>query len=413
MSERDIVYLRLLNQLKQNNMRKLIAVALIAICGLTTVAAQESEYVFTPVKELKITPIQNQNRTGTCWCFSTLSFIESELIRTGKGEHNLSEMFIVNHTYRDKAEKFVRMHGTMEFAQGGAFDDVIYAIKHYGLVPESVMPGLEYGEDIHVHGEMEAAMRGYVDAILDNKNSKLSTAWKKGFAGIADAYLGTLPEKFTYQGKEYTPMSFAKELGVNADDYVSLTSYTHHPFYTTFPLEIPDNWRWSSSYNLPIDELMEVFDNAINTGYTIAWASDVSEIGFTRNGVGVAPDMKAIETSGSDQDRWVGLSSSEKNAEVRKLAEKPGIQEVTVTQQMRQDAFDNYQTTDDHGMQIYGIAKDQNGKKFYMVKNSWGTDSKYNGIWYVSETFAKYKTMDIVVHKDALPRAIRTKLGIK
>jgi len=413
MSERDIVYLRLLNQLKQNNMRKLIALVLIAICGLTTVAAQESEYVFTPVKELKITPVQNQNRTGTCWCFSTLSFIESELLRMGKGEHNLSEMFVVNHTYRDKAEKFVRMHGTMEFAQGGAFDDVIYAIKHYGMVPESVMPGLEYGEDIHVHGEMEAAMRGYVDAILDNKNSKLSTAWKKGFAGIADAYLGALPEKFTYQGKEYTPMSFAKELGVNADDYVSLTSYTHHPFYTAFPLEIPDNWRWSTSYNLPIGELMEVFDNAINTGYTIAWASDVSEIGFTRNGVGVAPDVKAMETSGSDQDRWVGLSSSEKNAEIRKLAEIPGIQEVTVTQQMRQDAFDNYQTTDDHGMQIYGIAKDQNGKKFYMVKNSWGTDSKYNGIWYVSETFAKYKTMDIVVHKDALPKATRTKLGIK
>lgn len=394
-------------------MRKLIAIALVAICGLTTVAAQEAEYVFTPVKELKITPIQNQNRTGTCWCFSTLAFIESELIRTGKGEHNLSEMFIVNHTYRDKAEKFVRLHGLMEFAQGGAFDDVIYAIKHYGLVPESVMPGLEYGEDIHVHGEMEAAMRGYVDGIIKNKNSKLSTAWKQGFAGIADAYLGALPETFTYQGKEYTPMSFAKELGVNADDYVSLTSYMHHPFYTSFPLEIQDNWRWSSSYNLPIDELMEVFDHAINTGYTLAWASDVSEVGFTRNGIGVAPDIKAMETSGSDQDRWVGLSSSEKNAEIRKLAEKPGIQEITVTQQMRQDAYDNYQTTDDHGMQIFGIAKDQDGKKFYMVKNSWGTDNKYNGIWYVSETFAKYKTMDIVVHKDALPKAIRTKLGIK
>lgn len=395
-------------------MKKFVVATLLLACTLSPVGAQNNEgYVFTPVKELKITPIQNQNRTGTCWCFSTLAFIESELIRMGKGEHNLSEMFVVNYTYRDKAEKFVRMHGTMEFAQGGAFDDVIYAIKHYGIVPEAVMPGLEYGEDIHVHGEMESVMRGYVDAMIKNRNSKLSTAWKKGFAGIADAYLGAIPEKFTYQGKEYTPMSYAKELGINADDYVSLTSYTHHPFYTAFPLEIPDNWRWSPSYNLPIDELMEVFDHAINTGYTIAWASDVSEIGFTRNGVGVAPDMKAIESSGSDQDRWVGLSSTEKNNEIRKMAEKPGIQEVTVTQQMRQDAFDNYQTTDDHGMQIYGIAKDQNGKKFYMVKNSWGTDSKYNGIWYVSEAFAKYKTMDIIVHKDALPKAIRTKLNIK
>lgn len=394
-------------------MKKFVAIALLMVCALTTVGAQNNDgYVFTPVKELKITPIQNQNRTGTCWCFSTLAFLESELIRMGKGEHNLSEMFVVNHTYRDKAEKFVRMHGTMEFAQGGAFDDVIYAIKHYGIVPELVMPGLEYGEDIHVHGEMESAMRGYVDAIIKNKNSKLSTSWKKGFAGIADAYLGALPEKFTYNGKEYTPVTYANELGFNMDDYISLTSYMHHPFYTSFPLEIPDNWRWSPSYNLPIEELMQVFDNAINTGYTIAWASDVSEIGFTRNGVGLAPDVKAIETSGSDQDKWVGLSATEKNAEIRKMLEIPGIQEVWATQEMRQHAFDNYQTTDDHGMQIFGIANDQNGKKYYMVKNSWGTDSKYNGIWYVSEAFARYKTMDIVVHKDAIPRAIRTKLGI-
>ncbi len=386
---------------------------LVMVCSFSTVQAQEDgSYVFTPVKELKITPVKNQNRTGTCWCFSTLGFIESELIRMGKGEHDLSEMFIVNHTYRDKAEKYVRMHGSLEFSEGGAFDDVIYAIKHYGLVPESVMPGLSYGEDSHVHGEMEAAMRGYVDGIIKNRNSKLSTAWQKGFDGIADAYLGDLPEKFTYQGKEYTPMSFVKELGLNADDYISLTSYSHHPYYAAFPLEIPDNWRWSSSYNLPIDEFIQVFDNAINTGYTIAWASDVSEMGFTRNGIGVVPDVKAIESSGSDQDRWVGLSASERNAELRKLAEKP-CQELAITPEMRQAAYDNYQTTDDHGMQIYGIAKDQTGKKFYMVKNSWGTDSKYKGSWYVSEAFVRYKTMDIVVHKNAIPAALRTKLGIK
>ncbi len=394
-------------------MKKMLAAMLLLACSFSVATAQEdSGYVFTPVKELKITPIQNQNRTGTCWCFSTLAFIESEIIRMGKGEHNLSEMFVVNHTYRDKAEKYVRLHGSLEFGEGGAFDDVIYAIKHYGLVPESVMPGLEYGEDAHVHGELESVMRGYVDAIIKNRNSKLSTAWQKGFAGVADAYLGALPSTFTYQGKEYTPMSFVKELGLNADDYISLTSYTHHPFYTTFPLEIPDNWRWSSSYNLPIDELMQVFDNAVNTGYSIAWASDVSEMGFTRNGIGVVPDVKAIESAGSDQDRWVGLSASEKNAELRKIADKP-CQELAITQEMRQEAYDNYQTTDDHGMQIYGIAKDQNGKKFYMVKNSWGTNSKYKGVWYVSEAFARYKTMDIVVHKNAIPAALRTKMGIK
>jgi len=396
-------------------MKKFVAAAMLLTCTLNTVGAQENDgYVFTPVKELKITPIQNQNRTGTCWCFSTLAFIESELLRMGKGEHNLSEMYVVNHTYRDKAEKYVRLHGKMEFAEGGAFDDVIYAIKHYGIVPEDVMPGKEYGEDMHIHGEMTAAMTGYVEAIIKNPNRTLTPVWQKGFNGIADAYLGALPETFTYKGKQYTPMSYAKELGLdNMDDYVSLTSYTHHPFYTQFALEIQDNWRWSQSYNLPIDEFMGVFDNAINTGYTIAWASDVSETGFTRNGVGVALDVKAMETAGSDQDRWVGLSAVEKNAEIRKMAEKPGVQEVWATQEMRQQAYDNYQTTDDHGMQIYGIAKDQNGKKFYMVKNSWGTDSKYNGIWYVSEAFARYKTMDIIVHKDALPKEIRTKLGIK
>ena len=394
-------------------MKKLFAAILICSCSFSvSVAQEEGGYVFTPVKELKITPVQNQNRTGTCWCFSTLAFIESELIRMGKGEHNLSEMFIVNHTYRDKAEKFVRMHGTMEFAEGGAFDDVIYAMKHYGLVPESVMGGLEYGEEQHAHSEMTAAMRGFVDAMIKNRNGKLTTSWQKAFNGIADAYLGELPETFTYQGKEYTPLSFTKELGLNADDYISLTSYMHHPYYSTFPLEVPDNWRWSHSYNLPLDEFMAVFDHAINNGYTLAWASDVSELGFTRNGIGTMPDMKAIETAGSDQDRWVGLSATEKNAEMRKLAEKP-CQEITVTPEMRQQAYDNYQTTDDHGMQIYGIAKDQNGKKFYMVKNSWGDASKYKGIWYVSETFAKYKTMDIVVHKDAIPAATKAKLGIK
>ena len=394
-------------------MKKIIAAALLLTCSFSTVGAQENEgYVFTPVKELKITPVQNQNRAGTCWSYSALAFIESELIRMGKGEHNLSEMFVVSHSYKDKADKFVRLHGFLNFAQGGSFYDVLYVIKNYGIIPESAMPGLEYGEDMHVHGEMESGASAYVNAIIKNKNGKLSTAWKKGFDGIIDAYLGELPEKFNYNGKEYNPKSYAKELGINTDDYVSLTSYTHHPFYTSFPIEIEDNWRWSESYNLPLDELMQVFDNAINTGYTIAWGSDVSEKGFTRNGIGVMPDIKLMETSGSDQDKWVGLSRAEKDAEIQKLIEKP-CQEVTVTQETRQAAYDNYQTTDDHGMQIYGIAKDQTGKEFYMVKNSWGTDNKYKGTWYVSKTFAAYKTINIVVHKDALPKAIKTKLGLK
>lgn len=393
-------------------MKKVLVGALLFACALTTVAQESGDYVFTPVKELKVTPVKNQNRTGTCWSFSGLGFLEAELIRQGKGEFDLSEMFIVGHSYKDKADKYVRLHGKLNFGQGGSFEDVLYVTKHYGAVPESVMNGLQYGEDMHVHGEMEAIAYNYVNAVVKNNNGKLSTSWKKGYDAVIDSYLGEVPEKFTYNGKEYTPQTFAKELGLNIDDYVSLTSYTHHPFYSEFPLEIEDNWRWANSYNLPLDEFMAVFENAINTGYSIAWGSDVSEKGFTRNGVAVVPDIKAIETSGSDQDKWVGLSKTEKDNEIKKLIEKP-CQEIAVTQAMRQEAYDNYQTTDDHGMIIYGIAKDQTGKKFYMVKNSWGTDNKYQGTWYASEAFVAYKTMNIIVHKDALPKTIAKKLGLK
>ena len=384
---------------------------LAAILSSSMYAQDNDGYQFTTVKEVKISPVKNQNRTGTCWCFSGLGFLESELLRMGKGEYDLSEMFIVNHSYKDKADKYVRLHGYLNFAQGGSFGDVLYAAKHYGLVPESVMNGLNYGETMHVHGEMESAASNYLKAIIKNPNRKLSTAWKKGFDGIIDAYLGELPEKFTYNGKEYTPKSFAEELGLNIDDYVSLTSFTHHPFYSAFPIEVQDNWRWDLSYNLPIDELMQVFDNAINNGYSIAWASDVSEKGFSRNGVAVAADIESMERSGSDQDRWLGLSQTQKDQEIKKMLEKP-CQEIKVTQELRQEEYDNYKTTDDHGMLIYGIAKDQTGKKFYMVKNSWGTDSKYKGTWYASETFVAFKTMNIVVHKNAIPKEIRAKLGI-
>ncbi len=399
-------------------MKKFFVSALMLAFALSSVSAKDKKktedegYVFTTVKELKITPVKNQNRTGTCWCFSTLGFLESELLRMGKGEYDLSEMFIVSKNYKDKAEKFVRLHGELNYAQGGSFEDVLQAWKDYGIVPELVMNGLQYGEDMHVHNELESASRAYLDEIIKNPNRKLSTAWKKGFDGIIDAYLGTAPEKFTYNGKEYTPKSFAAELGINPDDYVSLTSYTHHPFYSEFAIEVQDNWRWATSYNLPIDELMQVFENAINTGYTIAWGADVSEKGFTRNGIGIIPDIESMERSGSDQDRWLGLSTSEKDAEIKKMMEKP-CKELEITQEMRQEAYDNYETTDDHGMQIYGIAKDQTGKKFYMIKNSWGTDNKYKGTWYISENFVKYKTMNIVVHKDALPQAIKDKLHIK
>lgn len=402
-------------------MNKIVLPALLLAFSLSSVSTfakdkkkkvEDEGFVFTPVKVLKTTPVKNQSRTGTCWCFSTLSFMESELLRTGKGEYDLSEMFIVSKNYKDKGEKFVRMHGELNYAQGGSFYDVIKAWKDYGIVPESAMKGLNYGEDNHVHGEMELASRAYLEEIIKNPHRKLSTAWKKGFEGIIDSYLGKEPEKFTYNGKEYTPKSFAAELALNPDDYVSITSYTHHPFYSQFAIEVQDNWRWSSSYNLPMDEMMEVIDNAINNGYSIAWGADVSEKGFTRNGIGIVPDIKTMERTGSDQDHWLGLSASEKDAEIKKMMSKP-CPELEITQEMRQEAYDNYQTTDDHGMHMYGIAKDQTGKKYYMIKNSWGTDNKYKGTWYISENFVKYKTMNYVVHKDALPQAIKDKLNIK
>jgi aminopeptidase C len=396
-------------------MKKLLTIAamgMFCISGMAQEAKKEG-FEFTVVKENPITSIKNQNRAGTCWSYSGLAFIESELLRMGKGEHDLAEMFIVHNTYLDRADKAVRTHGDVSFSQGGSFYDVLYAMKHYGLVPESEMrPGVMYGDTLSNHNELSAVSDAVVAAIARQKslqkNANNELLWKKAVEAVHDIYLGARPESFTYNGKEYTPKSFYESLGLNADDYVSLTSYTHHPFYSSFVLEIQDNWRWAPSYNLPIDELMEVFDNAIMKGYTIAWGSDVSEDGFSRNGVAVLPDAdKAQELSGSDMARWLKMKPEEK-----KLNTKPQPQKWA-TQEERQVAYDNFETTDDHGMQIYGIAKDQAGNEYYMVKNSWGKSGTYEGIWYASKAFARYKTMNIVVHKDALPKAIAKKLGIK
>ena len=395
-------------------MKKLLTIAAMGMICLSGMAQEAKEgFEFTVVKENPITSIKNQNRAGTCWSYSGLAFIESELLRMGKGEHDLAEMFIVHNTYLDRADKAVRTHGDISFSQGGSFYDVLFAMKNYGLVPETEMlPGVMYGETLSNHNELSAVSDAVVAAIAKQsklqKNANNELLWKKAIQAVHDIYLGARPEKFTYNGKEYTPKSFAESLGLNADDYVSLTSYTHHPFYSSFVLEIQDNWRWAESYNLPIDELMQVFDNAIMNGYTIAWGSDVSENGFSRNGVAVLPDEdKAQELTGSDMAHWLKLKPEEK-----KLNTKPQPQKW-VSQEERQAAYDNYETTDDHGMQIYGIAKDQEGNEYYMVKNSWGTDSKYKGHWYASKAFVRYKTMNIVVHKNALPKDIAKKLGIK
>ncbi|MDD5733363.1 MAG: C1 family peptidase [Bacteroidales bacterium] len=373
---------------------------------------KEEGFQFTVVKENPITSVKNQSSTGTCWSFSSLGFMESELLRMGKGEYDLSEMFVVSRTYTDKADKYIRLDGALNFAQGGGFDDYLYVIRKYGMVPDQVMPGLNYGEDVHRHGELTAVLTGIVEAVKKNPNRKLSTAWKNAFQGALDAYLGEIPETFEYKGTTYTPISFAASLGFNPDDYVNITSFTHHPFYTQFALEIPDNWLWGTSYNVPMEEMMSVIDHAIMEGYTVLWASDVSEQGFGRNGIAMYPTTDPKEMIGSDQARWLEMSATERSNAFRNL--KAPVAEIkAITQEMRQEAYDNKQTTDDHGMQIYGIAKDQNGTKYYMVKNSWGEDAgNYKGLWYVTEKFVQYKTMDIQVHKNAIPREIKKKLNL-
>ncbi len=400
-------------------MKKLIAI--MALAGLTsslsaqTPATKDANEpnVFTTVKDARITSIKNQANSGTCWAYSGQSFLEDELIRTGKGDYDLSEMFVVSHTYRDKGRKYVRLHGKLNFAQGGSFYDVLYVLKNYGAVPRSVLPGLNYGTTKNQHGEMEAGLKAFLDAIVTNPNGKLSTAWYPAFESIIDQYLGKLPEEFTFKGKKYTPKSYAQALGLNADDYVSLTSFTHHPFYSKFALEIEDNWRWAESYNLPIDELMRTMEHAIDKGYTIAWGSDVSEQGFTRDGIAVLADVDEIETKGSDQARWVGLNRGERHTLLQKLIRSANVPEIDPTQEYRQKGYDNYELTDDHGMVIYGIAKNQIGRKFFMVKNSWGETGEYKGHWYASYNFVKGKTMNIVLHRSAIPEDIAKKLGIK
>lgn len=396
-------------------MNKLIALAALGLC-FNSVNAQEAKdkaeegFVFTTIKENPITSIKNQNRSSTCWSFSSAAFFESEMLRLGKGEVDLSEMFVVHHTMEERAVNYVRYHGDASFSPGGSFEDIVACYRQHGLVPQEAMPGIMYGDSLPVHNELDAVAGAYVEAIGKGKFSKLTPVWKEGLRSIYDTYLGECPKEFTYKGKTYTPRTFADEVvGLNMDDYISLTSYTHHPFYTQFNVEVQDNWRNALSYNLPIEELMEVMDNAVRKGFTFAWGSDVSEQGFTRDGIAVFPDAaKGAELTGSDMARWLGLSAADKRKE---LTSKP-LPEVNVTQEMRQIAFDNWETTDDHGMLIYGLAKDQNGKEYFMVKNSWGESGKYKGIWYASKAFVAYKTMNILVHKDAIPSNIAKKLGL-
>jgi len=402
-------------------MKQTITSLMILILGFSfSVIAQDSSkekkadsaYVFTDVIKLPATPVKNQYRSGTCWSYSAISFLESELLRNRKDTFDLSEMYCVRECYADKAPLYVRFQGKHNFGGGGAAHDVTYVLKNYGMIPDASYSGMVIGEENPVHGEMDAVLEAYINAVIKNPNKKLTLVWQKGYDGILDAYLGEVPITFTYKGVDYTPKSFGDMLGLNPDDYVEIGSFTHHPFYAKFILEVPDNWLMDEIYNVPLDEMMQILDNSLEQGYTVVWGSDVSEKGFSwKNGVAIVPDKDAPELAGLEQGKWEKMTDKEKEDMLYKF--KSPVPEKKITQEMRQEEFDNYKTTDDHGMHIIGMAKDQNGSVYYIVKNSWGnTDHKYNGYFYASQPFVQLKTMDIMVNKNAIPKEIRNKIGL-
>lgn len=395
---------------------------LLAVTALTGASAQTAEvpadsvegFVFTDVKIVPGTSVKDQNKSGTCWCFSSLSFFENELLRKTGKEMDLSEMFVVRHCYDDKADKYVRMYGALNFAQGGSPLDVPYVWETYGIVPEEAYRGLNYGEKKHSHYEMADLLSGYVKTVVRKPNkSSISTAWRKGFNGILDAYLGELPETFVYEGKTYTPQSFAKSLPIDMNDYVALTSFTHHPFYKPFVLEVADNWLGGQYYNIPLNEFKETVDYALDNGYSVLWAADVSEGGFKWNdGYATMPKGKTeADMDGTELARWVKLSDRDRENE--KYKAKGPVEEITVTPELRQEWFDRQETTDDHGMVIVGKAVDQKGNRYYKVKNSWDTNQKYDGYFYVSEPYFMAKTIDIYLNKEGVPKNILKKLSLK
>ena len=397
-------------------MNKFLLMAVAAVCSLPTMAQKADSLVFTTVLENPVTSIKNQNNSGTCWSYSALAFLESEVLKKdpSKKDIDLCESFLVSKTYTDRADRNVRTHGDASFSQGGSFYDAIFCMERYGFIPEGIMPYpiTPYGDSLFNFTNFFPPMEAYIKAIATSNAKKINPIWKKDVQGMLDNYFGECPTEFEYKGKKYTPQSFVKDyLKLDPNDYVSLTSYTHHPFYSSFVLEIQDNWRWATSYNLPLDEFMRVMEESVKNGWTFAWGADVSEDGFSRRTgknkcVATVPDTKATAGVGSDQSRWTGEKAG------AKIAQSDAAGEKVITQEMRQEGYDNWTTTDDHGMQIYGIAKDQNGKEYFMMKNSWGEYGPYKGFWYVSKPYVAYKTMNIVINKNAIPKDIRKKLGI-
>ena len=353
---------------------------------------------FTPVIDLTTTPVKNQGSSGTCWSYSGNSFLESEMIKAGRQPVEISQIYTARKSYEDKADRYVRLHGNLAWGDGGAAHDVINMYRKYGAVPQTAYTGLQYGTSKNKFGEMQAALKGMLDGVVKNPNGKLTPVWKKAFTAVIDTYLGADPKEFTWNGKKYTPQSFAKDVvGLNADDYVEVSSFTDAPYYTQTELLVPDNWSNDKVYNVKMDDLTGIIDNALKNGYSIVWATDVSEKYFSwKNGVAFVPEKD-----------WEDMDEKEQKA----LFNGPQ-KERAITPESRQMAFDNYTTTDDHGMHIVGISKDQTGQEYYKVKNSWGDKNDNKGYIYVSKPYVQYKTTALLLNKAGIPKDLRKNMGI-
>lgn len=358
----------------------------------------KDSFHFTTIVDAETTPVENQANSGTCWSYATNSFLESEMIKAGKKPVPLAKLYTARCAYIEKGENYVRMHGAVSWGDGGEPHDVINMYAKYGTIPESVYTGLHYGTSTNQFGELQAVLKSMLDAVVSNKNGTLTPVWKDAFTKVIDTYLGEVPANFDWDGKTYTPQSFARDVvGLDPNDYVEFMSVTNAPYYTKAMLMVPDNWAFQWDWNIPLPDVTAVIDNALKAGYTVSWGADVSEPYFSwKNGVAFVP---AKDVSGMSPKEKAGLFNGPQP-------------ELTITPQNRQEAFDNYSTTDDHDMQITGIAKDQNGREYYIVKNSWGTSNDYKGYLYVTKAYVQYKTTSFMVNKKGLTDEFRKKLGI-
>lgn len=396
--------------------KHIILFALAVILAIPAARAQEkgprSGYQFTTLADVPTTPVKDQQSVGTCWDYATLSFLETELLRLGYPAVDLAELYVARNAYYEKGVRYIQFHGRNNFSEGGQAHDVIAMIKKYGILPEEAYTGLHYGRDFHIHGELVAALKGILDGVNANPNERITPTWTNGFRAYIDSYLGAVPDTFTYQGRQYTPLTFAASLPIDLDDYVELTSYTAFPLYQQIELPIPDNWMHERYYNLPIDELMRVIRHALENGYSVCWDGDVSHSGFQhRAGLAILPTNNPEQMINSEISKWTTLSADEQRRQLNSFIAP--VPEMKIDDAARQAAFDSRETTDDHLMHLTGILRDQNGTLYYKTKNSWAADSNpFEGYLLMSDAYCRLQTVAILVHRDAIPRDIRKKLGL-